>query len=165
VIVRRRNHVPTPIRRLAIVVGLAALAVAAVVYAQTLQLRPGEWDFALTGLGSALGAANLTPQARAQLEQPQRYKSCLTQQDIAELNLGPPQDEDEPCRVTSHTVSGKTADITRTCSGDEQRTEQLHIEAPSSETLHVTIDATSAGGKAHLTIEGKWIAAMCTDSD
>ncbi len=156
---------PTPIRRLAIVVGSAVLAIAAVAFAQTLQLRTGEWDFTVTGLGSALGAANLTPQARAQLEQPQRYKSCITQEDLAELNLGLAPDEDEDCRVTSHKVSGKTADITRTCHGDQERTEQMHLEASSNETLHATIEMTSARGKASLTLDGKWISAMCTDSD
>jgi hypothetical protein len=159
------TDMPTPIRRLAIAVGVATLAITAVVYAQNLQLRTGEWEFTLTGLGSAPGAATLTPQARAQLEQPQHYKSCLTEQDLAELNLGPPQDEDEDCRVTSHKVSGKTADITRTCRGDEERTEQMHIEAPSNERMHATIEMTSARGKAHLTIDGKWVGAMCTDSD
>lgn len=156
---------PTPIRRFTIAVGSAALAIATVVFAQTLQLRTGEWDFTMTGLGSALGGANLTPQARAQLEQPQRYKSCLTKEDVATLNLGPPTDEDEDCQVTSHKVTGKTADITRTCHGDQERTEQMHIEALSNESLHATIDMTSARGKAHLTIDGKWIGAMCTDSD
>lgn len=156
---------PTPIRRRAIAAGAAALAIATVVFAQTLQLRAGQWDFTLTGLGSTLGTANLTPQARAQLEQPQRYKSCLTKEDIAALNLGPPADEDEDCQVTSHTASGKTADITRTCHGDRERTEQMHIEAPSNESLHATIDITSARGKGRLTIDGKWIGAMCTDSD
>ena len=155
----------TPIRRLALTAGSAALAIATVVFAQTLQLRTGEWDFTMTGLASALGTTNLAPQARAQLEQPQHYKSCVTQEDLAALNLGRPADEDEDCQVTSHKVSGKTADIVRTCHGDQERTEQTHIEAPSNETLHMTIDMTSARGKAHLTIDGKWIGAMCTDSD
>jgi Protein of unknown function (DUF3617) len=156
---------PTPIRRLAIAVGSAAFAIATVVFAQTLQLRTGEWDFTMTGLSSALGAANLTPQARARLEQPQRYKSCITQEDLAELNLGPAEDEDEDCQVTSHKVSGKTADITRTCHGDQERTQQMHIEATSNETLHATIEMTSARGTARLALDGKWISAMCTDSD
>src|SRR5512143_745916 len=101
---REEPTMPTRIRRLTIAVGSAALVIATVVFAQTLQLRTGEWDFTMTGLGSALGTANLTPQARAQLEQPQRYKSCLTKEDVAALNLGPPTDEDEDCEVTSHKV-------------------------------------------------------------
>jgi hypothetical protein len=156
---------PTPIRRLTIAAGAAALAIATLVFAQTLQLRAGEWDFTMTGLGSTLGTANLTPQARAQLEQPQHYKSCLTKEDVEALNLRPPADEDEDCQVTSHKVSGKTADITRTCHGDQERTEQMHIEASSNESLHATIDITSSRGKGRLTIDGKWIGAMCTDSD
>jgi hypothetical protein len=157
---------PTAIRRTGIALGIAAVAVGTFVYAQNLRLRTGQWDFTMTGLGTALGAsAGLSPEARAQLAQPLHYKSCVTSEDLAELKLGPPDDEDEGCKVTSSKVTGQTADITRTCHGDEERTEKLHVDALSAESLKATIDTTSARGSAHLTIVGKWIGATCTDSD
>lgn len=156
---------PTAIRRTGIILGIMAVAVATFVYAENLRLRTGQWDFTMSGLGSALGAAALSPAARAQLEQPQRYKSCITTEDLAELKLGPPNDEDDACKVTSSKVTGQAADITRTCRGDEERTEKMHVDALSAESLKATIDITSARGSAHLTIVGKWIGATCTDSD
>ena len=157
---------PTMIRRTSITLGIAASVVATFVYAENLRLRTGQWDFTMTGLDSALGAsAGLPPAARAQLTQPQRYKGCVTSEDLAQLTLGPPDDEDEGCKVTSTKVTGQIADITRTCHGDEERTEKMHVEALSAESLKATIDMTSARGSAHLTIVGKWIGATCTDSD
>jgi hypothetical protein len=156
---------PTAIRLTGVVLGIAAAAVVTFAYAQNLRLRTGQWDFTMTGLDTAFGAAALAPAARAQLAQPQRYKSCVTSEDLAQLKLGPPDDEDESCKVTSSKVTGQTADIARTCSGDNEHTEKLHVDALSAESLKATIDMTSARGTAHLTIVGKWIGATCTDSD
>lgn len=156
---------PTAIRRTGIALGIAAVAAATFVYGQNLRLRTGQWEFTMTGLGSALSAATLSPAARAQLEQPQHYKSCVTSEDLAQLRLGPPDDEDEGCTVTSSKVTGQTADVTQTCHGDEERTEKLHVDALSAESLKATIDTTSGRGTAHLTIVGKWVGATCTDSD
>jgi len=157
---------PTPIRRTGIVIGVAAVVVTTLVYAENIRLRTGEWDFTLTGLDSALGGAGgPPPQARAQLAKPVRYKSCITEKDLAALRLGPPDDEDEGCKITSNKVTAQTADIAQTCSGENQRTQKMHVDAPSPESLTATIDITSARGAAHLTIMGKWIGATCTESD
>ncbi|MEO8467354.1 MAG: DUF3617 family protein [Gammaproteobacteria bacterium] len=156
----------TAIRRTAIALGIAAAAAATFVYAENLKLRTGEWDFTLTGLDSVLGgAAAPTPQARARLAQPMRYKSCITDEDLAHFTLAPPADEDENCKVTSSNVTGQAADISRTCSGEKERTEKMHVDAVTPESLKATIDMTSARGAAHLTIVGTWIGAKCTDSD
>ncbi len=157
---------PTATRRTGIILGIAAVAAATLVYAENLRLRTGEWDFTMTGLDSALsGAGGPPPAARAQLAQPLHYKSCITNEDLAQLRLGPPDDEDENCKVTSSKVTAQMADITRTCSGEKERTQKLHVDALSAESLKATIDLTSARGSAHLAIVGKWIGTTCTDSD
>jgi hypothetical protein len=158
----------TRIRRTGIALGVAAVVVAALAYAENIRLRTGQWDFTLTGLDSAFaGAGGPPPQARAQLAKPLQYKSCITDKDLAQLKLGAPDDddEDEDCKVTSSKVTAQAADITRTCSGERARTEKMHVDALSPESLTATIDMTSARGAAHLTIVGKWIGTTCTDSD
>lgn len=157
----------TAIRRTGIALGIAAVAAATIVYAENLRLRTGEWDFTLTGLDSAFsGSGGPPPEARAQLAKPMRYKSCITDKDLAKLRLGPPdEDEDEDCKVTSTKATAQAADIAQTCTGEKARTQKMHVDAPSPESMTATIDITSARGSAHLTIVGKWIGATCTDSD
>jgi len=157
----------TAIRRTSIALGIAALVAATFVYAEDLNLRTGEWDFTLSGLDSAFGGAGgPPPQARAQLAKPLRYKSCITEEDLAQLRLGPPdEDEDESCKVTSTKMTAQSADITQTCTGDKPRTQKMHVDASTPESMTATIDITSASGSAHMTIVGKWIGATCTDSD
>jgi hypothetical protein len=139
------------------------------VRAQSFDLRTGQWDFTLSGLGGALGdISQLPPQARAELEalakQTQNYKGCVTAQDLKDLRLGKvDDDDDEMCKVTSRRISGTVADMTRECTGENKRTETLHYEALSHESLRATIKSVSERGPTTITISGKWIGATCKD--
>ncbi len=146
---------------------VAVVLVAGYAYAQSFNLRTGQWDFTMTGMASVLGdLSQLPPEARAQLEaaakQPQNYKSCVTAQDLNDLSLGQ-VDDDEDCKVTAKKISGTTADVTRECTGDDKHTETIHYEAVSPESLRATINSVSARGKGTITITGKWVGATCKE--
>jgi Protein of unknown function (DUF3617) len=109
--------------------------------------------------------AQLPPAARAQAEATMKRaatnRNCLTAEDLRELNLSKTDDED--CKVTSKKVTGTTADITMTCTGDKPRTQTMHDEMLSRESMRGTIKTTSASGPSDLTITGKWIGAVCKE--
>ena len=90
---------PRPTRY--VVFGLAA--VASLAYAQTLDLRTGQWEFTMLMSGSMGDLSSLPPEVRAQVEarlkEPQKYQSCLTEEDLQNLDLG--EDDDDSCKVTS----------------------------------------------------------------
>jgi hypothetical protein len=157
------------LRRSRALICILIAIVASYAYAQLLELRTGQWDFTLNLTGSLGDASELPPALRAQLEeqlrQPINYQSCLTAEDIEELNIGSP-DGDEDCEVTSREVTGNAVDITRVCSdGDDERTETMHLEAASRESIEATVNSESANGPASMTITGTWISATCEDDD
>jgi len=153
---------------LVVCVALGLLVGGGNAYAQSFELRSGQWDFTMSGLAAMLGdTGKLPPEVRAQIEaranQPTNYQSCLTAQDLKDLNIGKQDDEDEVCRITSKRITATTADITRECTGENKRSETMHYEALSKESLRATIKTVSARGPATLTITGKWIGATCKE--
>ena len=153
--------------RLARCLFLGLVAVASLASAQSLDLRTGQWEFTMLMGGSMGDLSNLSPEIRAQIEarlkQPTSYQTCLTAEDLENLNLG--EDEDETCKVTSRKVTTKTVDITRTCGDNGERTETMHVETASSESVTARVDTVSSRGPLSMTITGKWIGATCEDED
>ena len=145
---------------------LVTTAVTALVSAQAFDLRLGQWEYTLSGMKLPPELlAQLPPEARAQAEQAMRQagnnRSCLTAQDLRDLNLG--KNDDEDCKVTSKKITGNVADITVTCTGDEPRTQTIHYEALSRESVRGTIKVKGGGGPSEMTITGKWVAAACKE--
>jgi hypothetical protein len=136
---------------------LAATAFAAVLSAQSFNLKLGQWEYTINMKMPPEMLASLPPAARAQFERPQMNRSCLTAQDLKDLNLGK---NDEDCKVTSKKITGNAADIVMTCDG---RRQTLHYEALSPESLRGTIKADGGDGPSEMTITGKWVAAACTE--
>ena len=152
---------------LAALLGAAVLAGSYAYAQQHLDLRVGQWSFTMTGMGGlAAGATQLPPEVRAKLEeiarQPMTYPACLTEKDLEQLNLSPP-DDDENCEVTSRKLTGKTLEMTRTCKGPKPHDETIRVEALSPESLKATVTGTSSLGPINLTLTGKWIGATCTE--
>ena len=135
----------------------AAAAVTAVLSAQSFDLRLGQWEHSITMKMPAEMLANLPPAARAQFERPQTNRSCLTAQDLKDLNLGR---NDEGCKVVSKKITGNTADIVMKC---ESGTQTLHYEALSPESMRGTLKMQGGDGPSEMTITGKWIAAACRE--
>ena len=145
---------------------LGLTAAASLAYAQSLDLRTGQWEFTMLMSGSVGDLAALPPEVRAQIEsqfkQPQTYQTCLTEEDLRDMNLG--EDEDESCNVTSRKVTGKTIDIARVCD-DGERTETMHIEAPTNQSVTAKIAIVSERGLLNMTMNGKWLGATCEDDE
>lgn len=149
-------------------IAVALVLAAAYASAQSFNLRTGQWSFTMTGMETMLGdLSQLPPDARAQLQAAakgsQNYMGCVTAEDLTDLSFGRVDEEDEECTVTAKTISATVADVTRGCTGDNTRTETMHYEATSPQTLRATIASVSASGKGTLTITGKWIAATCKE--
>jgi Protein of unknown function (DUF3617) len=147
---------------------LACVLVAAYAYAQTLELRTGQWAFTMSGVTGYLGnTSELPAEERAQIEeqmrQPHDYESCLTDEDLQELNFG--ESDDDDCEVTARNTTANSADVTRECSGEDARTETIHIEAASPESMKVTIKSVMTKGTANVTISGKWIGTTCKEEN
>ncbi len=152
---------------------LCALVVfAAIAYAQSFNLRTGQWDFTMNIAGSGGRGdlsqlpANVRAQIEAELKKPLNYKSCITAEDVKNLSLGKQDDDDdEECKVTARKITATVADMTRECAGDNKRTETGHFVATSPETLRATINVVSANGPSSITLAGKWIGAVCTEGN
>jgi hypothetical protein len=145
---------------------LAASVLTAVLSAQSFDLRLGQWEYTIGGMKMAPEVlAKMPPSARAAMEQmmkqPQAHRSCLTAQDLKDLNLA--KDDDDDCKVTAKKITGSVADITTTCSGNEPHTQTMHYEALSRESVRCTIKTTGGNMPSEMTITGKWVAAACKE--
>jgi hypothetical protein len=65
--------------------------------AQSFDLKLGQWEYSITMKMSAETLAN-PPAARAQFERPQTNRSCLSAQDLQDLNLGRTERTARRCR-------------------------------------------------------------------
>lgn len=133
--------------------------------AQGFDLRLGQWEYTISITLPPEMLAKMPPAARAaagELQKPQMNRSCLTAQDLKDLNLNP-TDDDDACKVTSKKVTGNAVDITMRCTGDEPRTQTMHMEALSRESLRGTMKAVGGDGPSDVTITGKWIGATCKE--
>jgi len=137
------------------------------ILAQGFDLRTGAWSMTMTMEG-AMPMDGLPPAARAAMEaemkKPQVFTTCVTAEDLKNLNLGKNEDsDDEECSVVSLKASGKVADITRKCEGDEPSTETSHFEAPTPQTMRGTVAKKTAKGTMTVNLSGKWVAATCKE--
>jgi hypothetical protein len=140
---------------------LGVAAIGAVLSAQAFDLRLGQWEYTMNIKMSPEALAKLPPAARATLQQPQTSRSCLTAQDLKEMNLGVSDDDD--CKVTSKKITGTVADVTMSCTGDRPRTQTMHLEAVSRESIRATIKSTGGDGPSEVATVGKWVAAACKE--
>ena len=139
-------------------------ATAALLHAQSFDVKVGQWEYTLSGMKIAEAElAKMPPAIRAQIEASMKNnttnRSCLTAKDLRELNLA--NTDDEGCKVTSRKITATTADIAMTCGGNDPRTQTMHFEALSRESVRGTIKSTGGAGTTEMTITGKWLAAEC----
>jgi hypothetical protein len=143
------------------------LLIATPLLAQEFGIRTGSWSMTMTMKGD-MPMEGVPPEARAAIEaelrKPNTFTSCVTQEQLKDLNLGKTEDqEDEDCEVVSKTMTATAADITRRCSGDDPRTETAHFEAPTPTTLKAVITRKAAAGESTMNLTGKWVSARCAD--
>lgn len=142
-------------------------AVTAIVAAQAFDLRPGEWEYTVTLKGSAADVPPSVPPAMrdkivAAWAKPHVVRDCLTAKEIADGQLAK-DDDDSECKVAKRNVTTTTFDLTRTCTGDEARTETIHVQTDGRERMHLEATRQAGSGPAKITMDAKWIAATCKD--
>jgi hypothetical protein len=147
---------------------LCGISFGLVLFAQGLNLRTGTWEFTMVVQG-AIPMEGVPPEARAQIEaelrKPQVVTSCLTDEDLKNLRLGRTGDDpdDEDCKVLTSKVTATTADFTRQCEGDEPRTETVHFDIPTPQTMKGTVAQKRASGTMTIAMAGRWMAAPCKE--
>ena len=144
-----------------LLVPVMVVAVAAALSAQSFDLRLGQWEYTITFKMTPEMLAQIPAAARAEFQRPQTNRTCLTAEDMKDLNLA--KNDDDDCKVTSKKITGNVADITTTCTGDEPRTQTMHYEALSRESMRGTINMKGGNGPSEMTITGKWVAAACKE--
>jgi hypothetical protein len=116
--------------------------------AQVVDLRPGQWQWTITmsgGLPPGVDVSKLPPEVAAKMSdeaaKPMTVTDCITAEEVRKGWDGSMDDEDE-CKVTSRKLTGTTLDVTRVCAGDRPRTESVHFEIQSRESLRGSVTAT-----------------------
>jgi hypothetical protein len=162
------THAPRTLTA-AMVLLSATAAVGALTQTSSFDVRTGEWQMTVAGFDMPAAALEkLPPAARAQFQaemsKPHMSSSCISAEDLKNLNIGKTgDDDDKDCKVTSRSVTHTTADFTRVCTGDEKRTDVMHIEAPTPTAFRANIKSTTPDGTITMTMTGKWVSATCKD--
>jgi len=145
--------------RIRLLLAVFVAAASAVLSAQAFDLKLGQWEYAIKMQMPPEALASLPPAARAMMQQQQTTRSCLTAQDLQDLNLA--KNDDDECKVTSKKITGNAADIVLQCTGDNPGTKTMHVERLSAESMRGTLKSTGGKGPGEIAITGKWVAAAC----
>lgn len=146
-------------------------------WADSLNVKTGAWEMThSTQLsGSTIPPdvlAKLPPERRAKIEASMKARAgkttthvtqqCLTQKELDEDRII--KEEDEGSFKCAHHVITKSSSklvVERTCPEPRASTTHLSVEAKTSETIVASVDRTTASGKVHMDMQGKWIGASC----
>ena len=111
--------------RAAAAAALAALAISGALVAQSLSLRPGNYEFVTTTELKLppQAAAALSPDMLARLKQPQTHQACITDGDVAHARqlAGGRQQSDPSCKVTEQSRSGNQMKFVLQCAHSTMR--------------------------------------------
>jgi hypothetical protein len=113
----KTRRTPRAARALALA---AAAGLSFALYAQTIGLRPGLYEFTSTAdvqLPPDV-AANMPPQALAMMQKPHVTQHCISQGDIDHVSQEISQGRShhpESCKMTEHSISGNEVKFTSQC--------------------------------------------------
>jgi hypothetical protein len=99
---------------------LGALAVSGVLFAQAVNLRPGNYEFVTTTdlRLPPQAAAALSPDMLARLKQPQTSQHCITASDVSQASrqlAGGGQQSDPSCKMSGQSRSGNELKFVLQC--------------------------------------------------
>lgn len=151
------------ITRTRYLVAVALVAATAAVRAQGLDLKTGTWRWTMTMTGEGMASSVVPPDVRARAAAPHTFEDCVNPEDLKRLRFG--VDDDEDCKVSGLKVTPRTADYSRTCRGEQPRTEFVHMESGSSSDLKVTVRRSSPQGPALAVMTGSWLSTTCKGGD
>lgn len=165
--------------KLTALISLAALACAALLLADTLNVKPGQWEATVTSQMTGLPPIpqevldKLTPEQRQMMEQRMKgnqtprtttSKSCITKEQIEKgFDVG---DNDESCTRTVISSTSSKQEIKIECNrGNNKSTGTVRIEAANSESVKGSMQmTTSSGGRSmnmNSTFSSKWLGPTC----
>ena len=145
--------------------------------ADSLNVKTGAWEMATVTVTTGMpvpaeALARMPPEQRAKLNEvflaragksrTHVKKSCVTQKDLDQDRVIKSDDEGH----CSRKVLSKSADkivFEQTCEAPRASTSTLTIEAKTPESIVYSMDIVprGAGGKVHVDINGRWLAASC----
>lgn len=160
-------------------ISLFVFVCAALLLADTLNVKPGQWESTVTTQTTGLPPIpqevldKMTPQQRAMMEERMKgnqtphsstNKSCVTKEDIDKgFNVG---NDDKSCTRTVISSTGSKQEIKIECNRDNSKqTGTIRIEAAGSESVKGSMQMTvSSGGRSmnmNATFNSKWLGPVC----
>lgn len=136
---------------------LAAAVMCGALYAQTVNLKPGMYEFVSTSQVTLSPEMQnrLPPGYVAKLQKPRTQQQCITDADLKQVSkkLSEERGNDPSCKMTDHTVSGDKVKFVMQC----QRATR-HFEGTfSSDSFKAVISSQTDHGPMTINITGRRI--------
>ena len=157
-----------------------AAAVPLLAHADSLNARPGAWEMTTSTTTSGMMVppdvlANMSPEQRAKIEKSMKAhegkarthvtKTCVTKEDLDQDRMLKSNDDDDGEGKCVKKVVTKTSTklvMEQTCAAPRGGSATTMIETKTPETVVAVMDMTrGTGGKVHVDIKGRWLAASC----
>ena len=160
---------------------LLFISMGAVVFAQkpALNIKMGLWELTtMTQVGGQLpdiDTSKMTPEQKAKFEAAMKSailgahtnvaQSCVTQEKFDKSNFMMTDEDAKTCKQVVSTNTPTTLEAAVTCTGENPRDGQVHIDALSSTAYKGTVKFTTTqrGRTMNVngTIAGKWLVSDC----
>lgn len=158
---------------------LVFLALPLFVHADSLDIKSGLWEISMstTITGALMPAAameNVPSAQRAKIEAAMRaragkvntqtHRSCVTQEDLDRGEFI--KSEDENCKRNIVEQNARRFEAEDVCGPPEPAKTHITFAAKTPESYTATMDRAQAeGGSVHVEMNGRWIAAACSEAD
>ena len=160
-------------------ISLAAIACAVLLFADTLNVKPGQWEVTSSVQTSGMPPIppevleKMTPQQREMMEQRMKgnqtprtttLKSCITKEQIAKgFDAG---ENDQDCTRTVISSTSSKQEIKIECNrANNKMSGTMRIEAASSESVKGSGEMNVSGGGRSMTVNNsftaKWLGSTC----
>jgi Protein of unknown function (DUF3617) len=149
----RLRHTAAAARGTALAALGISLGLSAALVAQSLGLRPGNYEFVTTTdlKLPPQAAAALSPDMLARLTQPQTHQACITDGNVSRQLAGRQQD-DSSCRMTEQSRSGNELRFVMQCAHSTMRFDGTFAGDSYQATMQMTSEqgqTTTVNLKAH----------------
>jgi hypothetical protein len=145
-----------------------------------LDIKTGLWAVTTTSdvqgsLVPAAALARMPPAQREKVEASMKARSargptshttqsCVTPKELEQGAFqAKDDDKDSKCVYKITRQSATIQEATMICTGEEQRTGKVHVEALSREHVKGEIRMISENGQVNVQLESKWLGAKCGD--
>ena len=158
---------------------LVFAALSLCVHAESLDIKTGLWEISMstTIAGALIPAAaleNMPLEQRAKIEAAMRarasevntktHRSCMTQEDLDRGQFM--KSEKENCKRNVVEQNARRFEAEEICGAPEPTRTHTTVTAKTPETYTAMMDlAQGEGGKVHVEMSGRWIAAACSEAD